>query len=145
MYANVKWHHGLTFTGNAQSGFQVPLSSGDENTGFRPLELLAVGLAGCTGMDVISILEKKRQKVTDFQVNVDILERAEDYPKVWKRIKISYIVTGTKIDPAAVERAIELSRSKYCPASAMIATGTEIAHEYAIVEVEEGEALATPQ
>ncbi|HNB50310.1 MAG TPA: osmotically inducible protein OsmC, partial [Anaerolineales bacterium] len=63
MYASVKWHNGLVFTGSAQSGFEVPLSSGDENTGFRPLELVAVGLAGCTGMDVISILEKKRQDV----------------------------------------------------------------------------------
>ncbi len=135
MYANVKWNGGLAFTGSAQSGFQVPLSSGDENTGFRPLELLAVGLAGCTGMDVISILEKKRQKVTDFQVGVDILERAKDYPTVWTRIKITYTVTGKNVDPVAVERAIELSRTKYCPASAMIEKGTQIEHEYKIVEV----------
>lgn len=134
MYANVKWHNGLIFTGNAQSGFEVPLSSGDEGTGFRPLELIAVGLAGCTGMDVISILQKKRQEVTDFQVSVDILERAQVYPKVWTRIKIEYLVTGNNIDPVAVERAIELSAKKYCSASGMLDKTVEIEHEYKILE-----------
>ena len=134
MYANVKWHGGLSFTGNAQSGFQVPISSGDENSGFRPLELFTLGLAGCTAMDVISILEKKRQQVTDFQVNVDILDRAQEYPKVWNRIQIEYIVTGKNVDPTAVERAIELSKTKYCPASAMLEKGMQIEHEYKIVE-----------
>lgn len=136
MYANVKWHNGLVFTGSAQSGFEVPLSSADENTGFRPLELLAVGLAGCTGMDVISILEKKRQQVTDFEVGVEILERAENYPKIWTRAKIHFIVTGKNIDPAAVERAIELSKTKYCSASAMLGKAVKIEHEYTIIEAE---------
>ena len=136
MYASVKWHNGLVFTGSAQSGFELPLSSGNENTGFRPLELLAVGLAGCTGMDVISILEKKRQEVTDFQVNVDILERSEAYPKIWTRAKVEYIITGKNIDPAAVERAIELSTTKYCSASGMLEKAVQIEHEYKIIEVE---------
>lgn len=136
MYTSAKWHNGLVFTGSAQSGFEVPLSSGEEGTGFRPLELLAIGLAGCTGMDVISILQKKRQDVTDFQVNVDILERAETYPKIWTRAKIEYIVTGTNIDPAAVERAIELSATKYCPASGMLEKAVQIEHEYKIIEAE---------
>lgn len=136
MYASVKWRSGLAFNGSAQSGFEVPLSSGEENTGFRPLELLAIGLAGCTGMDVISILEKKRQEVTDLQVNVDILERAESYPKIWTRAKIEYIITGRNIDPLAVERAIELSTTKYCTASGMLAKAVQFEHEYKIVEVE---------
>lgn len=136
MYANVKWQNGLAFTGSAQSGFEVPLSSGEENTGFRPLELLAVGLAGCTGMDVISILEKKRQQVTDFEVGVEILERAETHPKMWKRAKIHFTVTGKNIDPAAVERAIELSKNKYCSASAMLGQAVNIEHEYKIIEAE---------
>lgn len=136
MYANVKWHNGLVFTGSAQSGFEVPLSSGEENTGFRPLELLAVGLAGCTGMDVISILEKKRQQVTDFSVSVEILERAENHPKMWKHAKIHYTVTGKDIDPTAVERAIGLSKDKYCSASAMLGQAVNIEHEYTIVEIE---------
>lgn len=136
MYASVKWHNGLVFTGNAQSGFEVPLSSGEENMGFRPLELLAVGLAGCTGMDVISILEKKRQAVVDFQVNVEILDRAETYPKVWTRAKIEYIVTGKNIDPAAVERAIELSSTKYCSASGMLEKAVQIEHVFKIIEAE---------
>lgn len=136
MYASVKWHNGLIFTGNAQSGFEVPLSSGEENTGFRPLELVAVGLAGCTAMDVISILEKKRQDVVDFQVQVDILERAETYPKIWTRAKIEYIVTGHNIDPVAVERAIELSSTKYCSASGMLEKAVKIEHAYKIIEAE---------
>jgi putative redox protein len=136
MYASVKWHNGLVFTGNAQSGFEVPLSSGEENMGFRPLELLAVGLAGCTGMDVISILEKKRQAVVDFQVNVEILDRAETYPKIWTRAKIEYIVTGKNIDPAAVERAIELSSTKYCSASGMLEKAVQIEHVFKIIEAE---------
>jgi len=136
MYASVKWHNGLVFTGSAKSGFKVPLSSGEENSGFRPLELLAVGLAGCTSMDVISILEKKRQEVTDFQVNVDVLERAQEHPKIWTRAKIEYIVTGRNIDPAAVERAIELSTTKYCSASAMLEKAVQIEHAYRIIEAE---------
>lgn len=136
MYANVKWHNGLVFTGSAKSGFEVPLSSGDEKQGFSPLELVAVGLAGCTGMDVISILEKKRQEVLDFQVGVEILERAQNYPKIWTRAKIHYTVTGRNIDPAAVERAIELSRTKYCSASGMLEKAVQIEHELKIIEVE---------
>lgn len=132
MYANVKWQGGLTFTGSAQSGFEVQLSSADENTGFRPLELLALGLAGCTGMDVISILQKKRQEVLDFQVSVEILERAQEYPKVWNRVKVEYTIIGEEIDPAAVERAIELSKTKYCPASAMLQQAVKIEHTYTI-------------
>jgi len=138
MYANIQWHGGLTFTGTSRPGVHVPLE-GDSNaagadTSFRPLELFALGLAGCTGMDVISILEKKRLKVTGFQVNVEILDRAQDYPKVWNRVKIEYLITGKAIDPAAVERAIELSKTKYCPASAMLEKGVQIEHEYRIVE-----------
>jgi putative redox protein len=136
MYASVKWHNGLVFTGTAQSGFEVPLSSGEENTGFRPLELLAVGLVGCTGMDVISILEKKRQEVLDFQVSVEILERAETYPKIWTRAKLHFVVTGRNIDPAAVERAIELSKTKYCSASGMLEKTVKLEHEFQIIEVE---------
>jgi putative redox protein len=98
--------------------------------------LLALGLAGCTGMDVISILEKKREKVSDFQVNIHILDRAQDYPKVWNRIQVEYRITGKDIDTNAVERAIELSKTKYCPASAMLEKGVEIEHVYKIIEAE---------
>ena len=137
MYAGVKWHGGLSFTGTARSGFEVNLggsaSAGGDEDGFRPLELMGISLAGCTGMDVISILQKKRQEVTDFQVKVDV-EQADDYPHVFTKIVLNYIVTGRDIDPKAVERSIELSRDRYCPASAMLSEATPIEYHYEIIE-----------
>ncbi len=136
MYAGVKWHSGLSFTGTAKTGFEVNLGAhpdvGGANDGFRPLELMAISLAGCTGMDVISILQKKRQDVSDFEVKVDV-EQAEDHPHVFTKISVRYIVTGNDIDPAAVERAIELSRTRYCPASNMLDKAAPIEYEYEIV------------
>ena len=115
MQASVNWDHGLTFTGTADSGFEIALGAspavGGEDDGFRPLELMLVSLAGCTGMDVISILSKKRQDITGFRVRVDA-ERAEEHPKVFTAITVHYTVRGRNIDPAAVERAIELSETR---------------------------------
>jgi len=137
MDASVLWSHGLTFTGMADSGFSVTLGAnpavGSENDGFRPMELIAVGLAGCTAMDVISILKKKRQDVTGFEVKVHA-ERAPEYPKVFTSIVIEYIVQGRQIDPVAVERAIELSETKYCSAQAMLSKAVPIRHTYQIIE-----------
>ncbi len=122
MEAKVNWQGRMTFTGTADSGFQLPLGTdqavGGNNDGFRPMELLAVGLAGCTAMDVISILSKKRQEVTDFEVQVHA-ERAEEHPKVITAAVIEYFVTGQGLDEAALLRAIELSATRYCPAQAM--------------------------
>jgi putative redox protein len=132
MDAKVVWSKGLSFTGSAEmSGFSLPLGAdpeaGGQNDGFRPLELLLVGLAGCTGMDVISILEKKRQEVTAFEVRAHA-EQAGDYPRVFTRITIEYLLTGRNIDRASVERAVELSETRYCPAQAMLrkAAGIEV-------------------
>jgi putative redox protein len=123
MDAKVTWKEGLHFTGTADSGFEVPLgadqASGGANDGFRPLELMAVSLAGCTAMDVVSILRKKQQDVTAFEVKVHV-NRAEEHPKVFTHTLITYIITGHAIDEAAVRRAIELSATKYCPAQAML-------------------------
>jgi putative redox protein len=122
MEAKVSWHKNLSFDGCAETGFNVPLGAdpvvGGENDGFRPMELIAVGLAGCTAMDVISILSKKRQEVTDFEVQVHA-ERAGEHPKVFTRATIEYFVTGHDVDESAVVRAIELSALRYCPAQAM--------------------------
>src|SRR5690606_30221552 len=111
----VSWHDGLHFTGTATSGFSIQLGGNAEGVkqGLSPMELLLVSLAGCTGMDVISILQKKRQDVTDFQIHVDG-DRAETYPKVFTDIRVHFVVRGRDIDPTAVARAIELSRDKYC-------------------------------
>ncbi len=123
MDAKVTWQEGMSFTGTADSGFQLRLGAdpevGGANDGFRPLELMAVSLAGCTAMDVISILRKKQQQVTAFEVRVHA-ERAPEHPKVFTRLTIVYDVRGRGLDEAAVRRAIELTATKYCPAQAML-------------------------
>ena len=135
--ASVTWKNGLSFTGTADSGFSLNLSgsaaAGGNEDGFRPTELVLVGLAGCTGMDVISILQKKRQEITDFQVQVSG-QKAPDYPTVFTDITINYIVTGHNIDPKAVERAINLSADKYCAVSAMLDKTAVITHTHQIIE-----------
>ena len=112
----------MSFTGSAESGFTIPLGTspdvGGDNDGLRPMELLAIGLAGCTAMDVISILQKKKQEVTGFEVQVHA-DRAEEQPHVFTKIIIEYLVSGRKVERAAVERAVQLSAEKYCPAQAM--------------------------
>ena len=137
MHASVIWSKGMSFTGSADSGFTLPLgtdpSVGGDNDGFRPMELLVIGLAGCTAMDVISILRKKRQDVTGFEVTVDA-ERAGEHPKVITAFAIRYLVRGRAVDPRAVERAIELSRDTYCPAQAMLSKAAPITLSYEIVE-----------
>jgi len=139
MEASVTWDHGLSFMGTAGTGFTLPLGGskdgGGDDDGFRPLELLLVGLAGCTAMDVISILQKKRQEVTGFQVKAHA-SRATEHPRVFTDIRLEYVVRGRRIDPVAVDRAIELSATKYCSASAMLTRVAHIRHEVRIVEEE---------
>jgi len=140
MEASVTWDQGLTFTGTASTGYKVPLgadsSLGGENDGFRPMELMAISLAGCTAMDTISILQKKRQQVTGFEVRVRT-ERTTEHPRVFTKMDVTYIVTGKQIDQAAVERAIELSETKYCPAQAMLSKAVEITHSHQILEADQ--------
>ena len=123
MNATVTWTAGMSFSGAADSGFSLPLDAsagaGGQEGGFRPIELMLVSLAGCTAMDVISLLEKKRQTVTGFRVQAQA-ERAETHPRVFTRVHLRYILTGKGLDPAAVQRAVELSETKYCPAQAML-------------------------
>jgi putative redox protein len=137
MEAKVTWSQGLTFEGQADTGFKVPLGAsptvGGDNDGFRPMELIAIGVIGCTAMDVISILQKKRQDITSFQVDLEA-SRAEEHPKVFTDMKITYHIKGRDVDPAAVERAIELSEIKYCPAQAMFNEILPIDLQYEIEE-----------
>ena len=137
MDSKVKWHGRMSFTGTSDSGFELPLDSqnifGGDDAGFRPMELIATGLAGCTAMDVISILTKKRQEVTDFEVRVHT-ERATEHPKVFTSALIEYIVTGHSVSEAALVRAIELSVTTYCSAQAMLSKVMPIALKYAIFE-----------
>ncbi len=135
MDVNVVWNSKLSFTGKGEEEFTIPLDSelsvGGEGGGLRPMELIAIGLAGCTAMDTISILQKKRQDVTSFEVQVHA-ERATEFPKVFTNIIVDYIVVGNHVEPAAVERAIELSVTKYCPAQAMLSKACNIEHKYSI-------------
>jgi putative redox protein len=137
MDAKVLWHEGLTFTGTADSGFRVSLGAdpevGGKNDGFRPMELMAVSLAGCTAMDVISILRKKRQEVTAFEVSVRA-ERADQHPKVLTSAVIEYEVTGHGIQESALRRAIELSAQAYCPAQSMLGKIMPLKLEYTVYE-----------
>lgn len=137
MDVTMNWAGGMAFDGVGPSGFVQHLdsdvNSGGQNSGVRPMELIAMGLAGCTGMDVISILNKKKQIVTGFQVNVHA-ERAGDHPKVFTQSVIEYVVHGTNIDENAVRRAIELSVEKYCPAHAMLSKAFPIRLVYKVFE-----------
>ena len=139
MEAKVTWKGRMSFEGSAASGFKLPLDAepevGGNNEGFDPLELIAIGLAGCTAMDVISILRKKRQEVTGFEVRV-YTERATEFPKVYTHMRVEYVVEGHQVEPAAVERSIELSKTKYCPVQAMLAKAVEIEHIYEFHEAE---------
>src|ERR1051325_6030366 len=139
MKVAVQWKENMIFTGTPDSGFAVQmdadLSFGGTGNGVRPMEMVALGLAGCTGMDVISILRKKRQQVTQFEVRVNA-PRSAEYPKVFTSALITYMITGKNVDQAAVLRSIELSATKYCPVHFMLAQVFPIEMHYEIYEDE---------
>jgi len=138
--AKVTWKGKISFKATADSGFELPLGAeaaeGSDKEGFRPMEMFAIGLAGCTAMDVISILSKKRQDITSFEVDVQA-DRANEHPKVFTGAQVVYSVTGRGVDEAAVVRAIELSATRYCPAQAMLAQVMPIELAYHIYEAED--------
>ena len=138
---------GMRFVVTTGSGHEIVVDDGLSDTGARPTEFVLVGLAACTGMDVIVILEKKRQVVTAYEVMVVGVQRVTR-PDVFTRIDVVHDVTGPDLDTAAVRRAIELSAWKYCPVSAMLCAGTvELHHRYRIhregseLDPEEGEVV----
>ncbi len=141
MESNVVWQGRMSFSGTADSGFSVPLGTdpgvGGDNDGLRPMELFAIGLAGCTAMDVISILQKKRMEVTHFEVQAHV-DRAAEHPKVFTHAVLDYIVSGHDVEEAAVVRAIELSATRYCPAQAMLRKVFPIVMKYQIYEEQVG-------
>jgi putative redox protein len=137
MKARVTWVEGRTFLGESGSGHAVVMDGapehGGRNLGVRPMEMLLLGLGGCTAFDVVMILEKAREPVADCRVEVEA-ERAETDPKVFTRIHMRYIVSGRGLDRAKVERAVALSKEKYCSASIMLGKVAEITTEIEIVE-----------
>lgn len=138
MQATVKWVDGAMFLGESGSGHSVvmdgPPDHGGRNMGVRPMEMLLLGLGGCSSFDVMSILQKARQKVTDCRVELEA-ERADAVPSVFTKIHLKFIVTGLQLKEAQVKRAVDLSATKYCSASIMLASaGVEVTHSYEMVE-----------
>ncbi|MBN1201334.1 MAG: OsmC family protein [Anaerolineae bacterium] len=129
----------MLFTGHSSNGYTISLdakkSVGGHDGGVSPMELMLTALGGCTGMDVISILRKKKQAVTGLEVQVNGT-RADDHPKVFTDITVHFIVSGHNVSPAAVERAIELSSDKYCGAAATLRHTATIHYSHEIIETE---------
>jgi putative redox protein len=133
MKARIKLVDGMMFVGESGSGHAVVMDGspeyGGRNLGIRPMEMLLIGLGGCTAFDVVQILRKGREQVSDCQVDVTA-ERAETDPKVFTKIHLEYRVAGKDLAPVKVERAIQLSKEKYCSASIMLGAVAEITHSW---------------
>ncbi|ROR29572.1 OsmC family protein [Inmirania thermothiophila] len=146
MRVRAKWVEGVAFVGESGSGHAVVMDgapeAGGRNLGPRPMEMVLLGLAGCTGFDVVTILRKARQAVTDCVVEVEA-ERAETVPRVFTRIHVHYRVRGRGLDARAVARAVQLSAEKYCSVSRMLAASVEIRHDHR-VEEEAGDGAGGP-
>ena len=138
MKATVRWAGEASFVGKTESGHSVLMDGspefGGQNRGARPMELLLLGMGGCTAFDVVLILRKARQGITDCVAHL-AAERAPDDPKVFTRIHVHFVVTGRKLDAKRVEQALKLSAEKYCSASIMLAKTAEITHGFEIVEL----------
>lgn len=137
MKARVKWVEQVSFLGETESGHAVlmdgPPTAGGRNLGPRPMEMLLLGTGGCTSFDVVSILKKSRQAVSDCYVELEA-ERAATDPKVFTRIHMHFVVTGKNIKPEAVEKAIKLSAGKYCSASIMLGATVAITHDFEVIQ-----------
>ena len=137
MKARVQWLDGRAFVGESGSGHAVVMDgapdSGGRNVGVRPMEMLLLGLGGCTAFDIVMILERMREKVTGLDIALEA-ERAGEDPTVFTHVKMIYKVTGRNLKPANVERAVNLSAEKYCSASAMFEKTAKIEHSFEIIE-----------
>ena len=137
--AFIKQVQGITFVGKTDSNNWItmdgPENFGGSNAGIRPKELLMLSLGGCSGSDVASILSKKKVKLDNFEMNITA-ESAEEHPQVFTKMRIEYVFYGKNIQPKDVERAIELSLTKYCSVTAMLQKAMPIEHSYKIVETE---------
>lgn len=137
MKARIKWIEGVSFAGQSESGHTVvmdgPPDAGGKNLGVRPMEMLLLGMGGCTAFDVVHILRKSRQPISDCVAEVDAT-RADTDPKVFTRIHVHFIVSGKGLDPKRVDQAIKLSAEKYCSASIMLGKVAEVTHDFEIQE-----------
>ncbi len=139
MKARIKLVENVCLLSESESGHGIVIDGapdiGGRNLGVRPMEMVLMGLGGCTAMDVLSILKKQRQNITDFAIEIEA-QRREDPPKVFTDIQIRYIITGRDLKETHVKRAIELSAEKYCSVSAMLEKTAKITHDYSIVNSE---------
>ncbi len=139
MQARIKWVENVMFVAESGSGHSLvldgPPESGGRNLGVRPMEMVLMGMGGCTAFDVVHILKKARQPITDCVAELSA-ERAESEPKVFTRIHVHFIVTGRALSEKQVERAIQLSAEKYCSASIMLGATATITHDFEIREAE---------
>ena len=137
MNISVSWVDGMLMVGKSHSGHSItmdgPPEIGGENLGVRPMEMLLLGVAGCTMIDVVTTLKKMRQELTHCETKVNA-ERADDHPKVFTDIHIQFIIKGKGLDTKKVEKAITLSAEKYCSASIMLGKTASITHDFEIVE-----------
>lgn len=135
--AKVKWVGDMTFLGESPSGNSVVMDAGIEsggnNMGIRPMEMLLLGMGGCASIDVVMILRKARQDITDCWVELDG-QRPDEHPRYFNKIHAKFFVRGSKVDPKHVERAIALSMDKYCSASAQLGALAEITTEFEVLE-----------
>ena len=137
MKARIKWVDGMTFIGESASGHAVVMDAspevGGRNLGPRPMEMLLLGTGGCSSIDVMMILKKSRQAVSDCYVEMSA-ERAETDQKVFTKIHMHFVVKGKDIKPEAVEKAVKLSAEKYCSASIMLGATAEMTHDFEVVQ-----------
>ena len=137
MKARIKWIEGVSFVGESESGHAIVMDGspdvGGRNLGPRPMETVLLGMGACTSVDVLLILKKSRQLVTDCVAEIDA-ERAETDPKVFTRIHVHFVVTGRGLKPDVVERAVKLSAEKYCSASIMLGKTAAMSHDFEIRE-----------
>ncbi len=137
MNISVNWVDGLLMVGKSDSGHTItmdgPPEAGGENLGVRPMEMLLLGVAGCTMIDVVTTLKKMRQDLSHCETKINA-ERATDYPKVFTDIHIHFIVKGKDLDAKKVDKAITLSAEKYCSASIMLGETATITHSFKVIE-----------
>jgi putative redox protein len=139
MRARIKWIENVCFLGESETGHAIVLDgaadAGGRNLGMRPMELLLIGMGSCTSFDVVTILRKSRQLITDCVAEIDA-SRADAVPRVFTKIHVHFVVTGRQLNPKQVERAVNLSAEKYCSASIMLGKAAEITHDFEIREAE---------
>ena len=137
MKARIKWVENVCFMGESETGHAVILDgaaeNGGRNMGMRPMEMLLIGMGACTSFDVVTILKKARQPITDCVAEIDAT-RADEVPKVFTKIHVHFVVSGAGLNPVQVERAVKLSAEKYCSASIMLGKAAEITHDYEILD-----------